>query len=385
LTETGVRIPAPPHLHKQGETIPRAMLDVLIALVPALAVAILVFGMNVVYIVAVSLLTAVLTDVLMRKLMGRKVSLKDLSAVVTGLLFAFLLPPTTPLWVVAIGSFLAIAVAKELFGGLGKNIFNPALLARVILMFTPLSVYTAKYVKPFFWKEVGFFTPVSTSVVSRASGTVAYRTLAGVNLDAVNAATPLSLLHAGKLTDAVTGATPVGATWVTTGGRPGFFSLFLGFKSGSIGEVSVLALLLGGLYLIHRGVINWRIPVGILSAFTLFNLIAWNSPVYQLMGGALFLGAFFMATDWVTSPMTNRGKWIYAAGIGVTVAGIRMAGIHAEGVALAILNWNLFTLVIDRYLARPHFGESRWRVFNHLPALPAPLAVREKRPKTNWA
>jgi electron transport complex protein RnfD len=372
-------------LHKQGETISRAMLDVLIALVPALAVAILVFGMNVVYIVAVSLLTAVLTDVLMRKLMGRKVSLKDLSAVVTGLLFAFLMPPTTPLWVVAIGSFLAIAVAKELFGGLGKNIFNPALLARVILMFTPLSVYTAKYVKPFFWKEVGFFTPVSTSVVSRASGTVAYRTLAGVNLDAVNAATPLSLLHAGKLTDAVTGATPVGATWVTSGGRPGFFSLFLGFKSGSIGEVSVLALLLGGLYLIHRGVINWRIPVGILSAFTLFNLIAWNSPVYQLMGGALFLGAFFMATDWVTSPMTNRGKWIYAAGIGVTVAGIRMAGIHAEGVALAILNWNLFTLVIDRYLARPHFGESRWRVFNHLPALPAPLAVREKRPKTNWA
>jgi Na+-translocating ferredoxin:NAD+ oxidoreductase subunit D len=377
--------PPPPHLHKAGETIPRAMLDVLIALVPALAVAVVVFGMNVIYIVTVSLLTAALSEVLMRKLMRRDVTLSDMSALVTGLLFAFLLPPTTPLWVVAIGSFIAVALAKELFGGLGKNVFNPALLARVILMFTPLSIYTAKYVEPFFWKQVGFFTPVTTNVIDRAAGSVAYQTLGGVRLDAVNAATPLSLLQAGRLADTVSGATPVGATWFTSGGRPSFLSLFLGFKSGSIGEVSVLALMLGGLYLIWRGTINWRIPAGILGGLTLFNLVAWRSPLYQLLGGALFLGAFFMATDWVTSPMTNRGKWVYAVGIGTTVAIIRVAGVHAEGVALAILLWNPLTLAIDRWLARPRFGEEKRRVFNRLPKTTRPIPAHKSKPAPNWA
>lgn len=368
---------SPPHLHEAGSSIPRGMLDVIIALMPALAVAVLVFGMNVIYVVTVSIVVAVFSELFMRTILRRRLTLYDLSAVVTGLLFAFLLPPTTPLWVVAIGAFIAMTVAKELFGGLGKNIFNPALLARVILMFTPLSIYTAKYVQPFFWRQAGFFTPVTTSVIDRAAGTVYYQTLAGMRLDAVNAATPLSLLHAGKLADAATGATPVGATWLTSGGRPSLLSLFLGMKSGSIGEISVLALLLGGIYLIWRGTINWRIPVGIITAFTLFNLVAWRSPLYQLLSGAIFLGAFFMATDWVTSPMNNRGIWVYALGIGVTVAILRTAGFHAEAVAVAILNWNLFTLAIDRFVARPRFGESRWRVFNRLPKairMTSPLA-----------
>ncbi len=367
MAARAARVTAPPHLHKRGETIPRAMLDVLIALVPALAIAVVVFGMNVIYIVSVSVAIATLTELMMRKIMRRKVTLYDLSAVVTGALFAFLLPPTTPLWVVAIGAFIAIALGKELFGGLGKNVFNPALLARVVLMFTPLSIYTARYVVPFFWKQVGFFTPVTTRVLDGTAGTVAYQTLAGARLDAVNAATPLSLLQAGKLTDAVAGATPVGATWFTSGGRPSLLSLLLGFRSGSIGEISILALLLGGIYLIMRRNINWRIPVGILGAFFLVNLVAWSSPIYQLLSGSLFLGAFFMATDWVTSPATNRGKWVYAVGIGITIAAIRMSGIHAEGVALAILNWNLLTLVIDRYIGQPHFGEARWRILNSLP------------------
>ena len=380
MTADVMRAAAPPHLHKLGGTIPRAMLDVLIALLPTLAIAVLVFGMNVIYIVTVSVLVAALSEVLMRTLMRRKVTLYDLSAIVTGLLFAFLLPPTTPLWVVAIGAFIAVALAKELFGGLGKNVFNPALLARVILMFTPLSIYTARYVIPFFWKQVGFFTPVTTNVINRTTGTVAYQTLAGGRLDAVNAATPLSLLQAGKLADAVSGATPVGATWFTSGGRPSFLSLLLGFRSGSIGEISILALLLGGIYLILRGTINWRIPVGILGAFFLVNLVTWSSPIYQLLSGSLFLGAFFMATDWVTSPMTNRGKWVYAVGIGITIAAIRMAGIHAEGVALAILNWNLLTLVIDRYLGQPRFGESRWRILNHMPENARPAVLPKSKP-----
>jgi len=194
-----IQVTAPPHLHKFGETIPRAMLDVLIALIPALVIAVVVFGMNVIYIVTVSVVVACLSEALIRTLTRRKVTLYDLSAVVTGLLFAFLLPPTTPLWVVAIGAFIAVALAKELFGGLGKNVFNPALLARVILMITPLSIYTARYVKPFFWKQVGFFTPVTTRVLDGTAGTVAYQTLGGARLDAVNAATPLALLQAGKL------------------------------------------------------------------------------------------------------------------------------------------------------------------------------------------
>lgn len=376
-----LKVTSSPHLHRVGGTVPRAMLEVFIALIPAIAVAVAVFGMNVIYIITVSMITAALSEVIMRRLLYRKVTLYDLSALLTGLFFALLVPPTTPLWVVAIGSFVAVAVAKELFGGLGKNVFNPALFARIVLMITPLSIYLARYVKPFFWKQVGFFTPVTTNVLDRAAGTVAYQTFAGRSLDAVNAATPLALLQAGKLTDAVSGATPIGATWVTSGGRPTMLSLFLGFKSGSIGEVSVLALLIGGLYLIWRGTINWRIPVGIFGAFMLFNMVAWNSPLYQLLSGALFLGAFFMATDWVTSPMTNRGVWIYAVGIGVTIAVIRMASTYPEGVALAILNWNAMTLVIDRYLARPRFGESRWRIFNHLPKTPRPAALPRRKPK----
>ncbi|NPV60623.1 MAG: RnfABCDGE type electron transport complex subunit D [Actinobacteria bacterium] len=374
MSVEAMRSSSPPHLHDAGETIPRAMVQVLVALMPALAVAVVVFGMNVIYIVTVSVMVAVISELLARALMRRRVTLYDFSAVVTGLLFAFLLPPTTPLWVVAIGAFIAVAVAKELFGGLGKNIFNPALLARVVLMFTPLSIYTSRYVVPFFWRKAGFFTPVTTRVIDRAAGVVAYGTLSGMPLDAVNAATPLSLLHAGKLSDAVAGATPVGATWLTAGGRPTLLSLFLGLKSGSIGEVSILALLLGGVYLMWRRTIDWRIPFGIITAFTLFNMAAGNSPLYQLLSGALFLGAFFMATDWVTSPMSHRGIWIYAVGIGVTVAVLRAVGFHAEAVAVSILYWNLLTTAIDRYLARPRFGESRWRVLNYLPEMPRPPA-----------
>lgn len=357
-------VASPPHLHKARRSIPVAMLEVIVALLPALMVATVVFGMNVVYLVMVSVLAAVLTELLLRKLLRRKVTLYDLSAVVTGLLFAFLLPPTTPLWVVAIGAFLAILLGKELFGGLGNNVFNPALLARVIIMFTPLSVYISKYVRPFFWKQAGFFTLVTTSLADRAAGVVHYQTLGGVRLDAVNAATPLSLFHAGKLADAATGATPVGAVWLTSGGRPTPLSLFLGLRSGSIGEISILALMLGGLYLIWRGTINWRIPVGILASFTLFNLAAGRDPLYHLLSGALVLGAFFMATDWVTSPINNYGIWIYALGIGVTVAVLRTLDFHPEAVAVAILNWNLFSRAIDRLVVRPRFGEPRWRVLN---------------------
>jgi electron transport complex protein RnfD len=370
-----------PHLHKKDETIQRAMRDVLIALTPAAIWALVVFGMNVVYIIAVSMATAALSEVIMRRLMGRKETLSDLSAMVTALLFAFLLPPTTPLWVVAIGSFIAVAIAKELFGGLGKNIFNPAIFARVVLWFTPLALYTQKFVKPFFWKSVGFFTPVHTTINTNVTGNAVYTTITGKGaLDVVTAATPLSLLKSGKmLADVVTGPTPVGATWVTSSGRPNLASIFLGLKSGCIGEVCILALLLGGIYLIYRKTVDWRIPAGIIGSFFLLTLVTWYYPIYNLLGGGLILGAFFMATDWVTSPVSKRGKWIFAVGIGVTIFVLRFWGPRPEAVALAIFIWNPLTLLIDRYIAVPKFGEVKAPLFNQLPTLPEPAPEPAKK------
>jgi Na+-translocating ferredoxin:NAD+ oxidoreductase subunit D len=369
-----------PHLHEKGQTIERAMRDVLIALIPAAIMAIIIFGFNVVYMLLVSCIVAALSELLMRWIMGRKQTLRDGSAMVTAVLFTFLLPPSTPLWVVAIGAFIAVAVAKELFGGLGKNIFNPALFARVALMISPLAIYTTKFLRPFFYKQVGFFTPIQTVIDNNVAGRVVYQGITGnTYVNAVTNATPLSLLKSGKLLAAtVTGPTPVGATWVTSAGRPSFWSQLLGFKSGSIGEVCVLALILGGCWLIYRKTIDWRIPVGMLGAFLFIMLITWNHPLAQFLGGGIWLGAFFMATDWTTSPMTKRGKWIYAIGIGVFVALIRLVSPMPEGVAISILIWNVLTLVIDRYVAEPKFGEVKKPWFNKLPVFPKSKPVEEK-------
>ena len=367
-----------PHLHKQDETIQRAMRDVLIALTPAAIWAVIVFGFNVVYIIAVSMITAALSELVMRKIMGRKQTLGDLSAMVTALLFAFLLPPTTPLWVVAIGSFIAVALFKELFGGLGKNVFNPAIAARVVLYFLPLAVYGQRFVKPFFWKTTGFFTPVATSL---NNGATTFKTLVGNRVDLVAAATPLSLINSGRvvLPDAITGPTPIAATYLDGGGKPNFVSLFFGLKGGCIGEISVLLLILGGAYLIYRRTIDWRIPVGIIGTYFLLSLITWFYPGYAFFSGGLWLGAFFMATDWVTSPVTRRGKWIYAVGIGATIFILRFFFSRPEGVALSIFVWNIGTLVIDRYIAVPKFGEVKAGVFNKLPAMPPPAPVPAKK------
>ncbi|MHB8894750.1 MAG: RnfABCDGE type electron transport complex subunit D [Candidatus Geothermincolia bacterium] len=361
-----------PHLHEKRQTIQRAMLDVLIALVPAAIMAVVIFGFNVVYIMLVSCIVAALSELLMRWIMGRKQTLRDGSAMVTAILFAFLLPPSTPLWVVAIGCFIAVAVAKELFGGLGKNIFNPALFGRVALMISPLAIYTTKYLAPFFYKSVGFFTPIQTVINNNVAGRAVYKGITGtVYTNAVTSATPLSLLKSGKmLAVTVTGPTPVGSTWITSTGRPSFWSQLLGFKAGSIGEVCVVALILGGCYLLYRKTIDWRIPVGFLGAFLVVMLVTWNHPVYQFLGGGIWLGAFFMATDWTTSPMTRRGKWVYAVGIGVFVALIRLVSPLPEGVAVSILIWNVLTLVIDRFVAEPRFGAVKKPWFNKLPVFP---------------
>lgn len=368
-----------PHLHQAGMSIDRAMADVLLALAPVGAWAIIVFGFQAFLVMAVSVATAALTEVVARWVMRRKATLGDLSAVLTGLFLALLLPATTPLWIVAIGSFISVGVGKELFGGLGKNVFNPALFGRVALMISPLWLYVAKFVKPFWWKGVGFFTPVHTSIANGVAGRVVYKTLAGNEVNAVTSATPLSLLKSGRmLSAAVTGPTPVGATWVTGTGRPSFWSMFLGLKSGSLGEISVLLLILGGAYLIWRKTVDWRIPAGVLAGALFIFLVTWNHPLYQMLGGGIWLGAFYMATDWVTSPMTKRGKWIYAAGIGVFVGLIRLVSPLPEGVAVSILIWNALTVLMDRYVALPRFGEVKRSWINKVPVHAPSKPVEEK-------
>lgn len=376
MSESSYVTTVSPHLHQKGQTISRGMRDVLIALSPAAVWAVIVFGLQALLLMAVSVLTAMLTELLMRWILGRSSSLGDLSAVVTGLLFSFLLPVTTPLWVAAIGAFIAIAVAKELFGGLGKNYMNPAFFARFILMISPLWLYITKCVKPFWYtaKGANFFLPVTTTIDHNAAGSVVYKTFAGTALpDVVTSATPLSLLKSGKmLANGITGATPVGATWTNNAGEPNFWSQLLGLKSGCIGEVSCLLLLIGGLYLIYRKTIDWRIPTGILGGALLVFLLTWNHPLYQMFAGGLWLGAFFMATDWVTSPMSHRGKWIYGIGIGVTIAAIRIVSFLPEGVAIAILIWNILTPLIDRYVAVAPFGSVGRSWFNKLPVFRKP-------------
>lgn len=360
-----------PHLHERGQTISRGMTDVLVALTPIAIWGIVVFGFNAFYVMAVSIITAMLSEVVMRWIMGRKATLVDMSAFLSGLFLALILPVTTPLWVVAIGAFLAVGVGKELFGGLGKNIFNPALFGRVALMISPLWLYTTKFVKPFYWKASGFFTPIHASINNAVAGRVTYKGITGkVYVDVVTHATPLSLLKSGRmLSTTVTGPTPVGATYITGAGRPSFWSMFFGLKSGCIGEVSVFLLIIGACWLLYRKTIDWRIPAGVLGGALLIFLVTWNQPLYQMVGGGLWLGAFYMATDWVTSPMTRRAKWIYGIGIGVTVALIRLISPLPEGVAIAILNWNVITLLLDRYVAEPKFGEVKKPLFNKLPAI----------------
>ncbi len=307
-----------PHAH-EGSSVRRIMIDVLIALTPAFAVAVAVFGLDAVRLVVVCVSACLIAEVASRKLMARNPGIDDFSAVVTGVLLAFNLPPLLPTWMAIIGSVFAIVIVKQVFGGIGYNIFNPAIAARVFLLIS--------------------FTGAMTTW-----------------------APP----------DAVTTATPLGAwkTAWTTGAAPVHFTatyplrdLFLGNQLGSIGEVSELALLLGGLYLLARRVIFWEIPVFYLATVAVFAGILYAvdpthnlSPFYHLATGGLFLGAFFMATDMVTSPVTRPGQMVYGFGMGLLTIVIRRWGGYPEGVSFAILIMNAVSPLIDKFILPRTFG-----------------------------
>ena len=318
--------------------------DVVLALMPALAVSVVVFGWQVLSVVGVSIASCVLLEFLVQKFLVKgSVTVTNLSAVVTGLLLAFNLPADIPLWIVVIGAVFAIGVAKMPFGGLGKNPFNPAIAARVFL----LIAYPAQM--------TSFPTPVVEGYADAASG-----------------ATPLAMAKAGFV-DAASGATA--AVDKTAAAIDGFASfdvlgMFSGMIGGSFGEVSALALLLGFVYLLMRRVISWHIPVAVLGTMALFGAVyalatyglrdvVYQLPLFHLLAGGALLGAIYMATDYVTSPMTPKGMIIYGIGIGVLTMSIRLWGSFPEGMSFAILIMNAVVPLINKYVKPKRFGAKK--------------------------
>jgi electron transport complex protein RnfD len=296
-----------PHLWK-GLSVSQIMYLVVYALLLPAGAGIYFFGRYALSVIGVSIGAAILTEYVCKRLRGQPFVM-DGSAVVTGLLLALVLPPTIPLWMVALGSIFAIAIAKEAFGGLGHNIFNPALAARAFMSVSfPMEMTT--WVKPM-----------------------------GFGADAVTCATPLS-------------GTSIWQPFDPTVYR----ALFLGNTAGCIGETSALLILIGGVFLIARGIINWRIPAIYIGMVALIALGFGEDPLFQILSGGLMLGAFFMATDYVTSPLTNRGKIIFSVALGLLTMIIRRFAGMPEGVCYSILFMNAITPLIDRYTKLKPYG-----------------------------
>ena len=329
-----------PHIHGKEST-QRLMRDVLIALVPAFAVSVVVYGISAVIVTAVAVAACVLFEYLIQRFMlGGPSTIKDFSAVITGVLLAFNLPSTLPLWIVVIGSLAAIGVGKMSFGGLGRNPFNPALVGRVFLLISfPAQMTT-------------FATPEAVeALTAAASGATA---AAASSVDAASGPTMLSFIK-----QALAGGTSAGdiARQISYG------DMLLGFKSGSFGEIGALALLLGFAYLLFRRVITWHIPVYVLGSIAAFSALMWGidpqhymNPLFHLLTGGALLGAIFMATDYVTSPMTPRGMAIYGIGIGLITMFIRFWGSYPEGMSFAILIMNATVPLVNKYVKPRRFG-----------------------------
>lgn len=307
-----------PHVQTTQSTA-RIMRDVVIALMPALIVSTVVFGWSALCVTALSVLSCVGFEYLIQRfLVGGKPTVGNWSAVVTGVLLAFNLPASIPWWIVVIGAFVAIAIAKMTFGGLGKNPFNPALVGRVFLLIA---------------------YPVQMTAFPEIEG-----------LDALSGATPLAAVKHGASADIL-----------------GVQDLLLGNMPGSLGEVAALALLAGFVYLLWRHVITWHIPVTVLVTMAAFAFVValsrgaegdalWQFPLFHVLAGGAMLGAIFMATDYSTSPMTVRGGVIFAIGIGAITMCIRLWGAYPEGMSFAILIMNSTVPLINKYVKPKRFG-----------------------------
>ncbi len=311
-------VSASPHV-RSHETTTGIMLDVILALIPALVMSAVYFGTRALCLAAVTVGTAMLSEYLSRKIMKRDNTLGDLSAVVTGLILAFNLPATLPLWMAAIGSVIAIVIVKQMFGGIGQNFVNPAITARIILMMSFPSAM-AKWIVPF----SSAWSP-----------------------DAVTAATPMTVLNAGTDLTAAEGL-------------PTLTQMLIGAHGGSMGEVCSVALLAGAFYLLLRRVISPAIPFSFIGTVAVIMLIAGKGNLqflaYELLGGGLILGAFFMATDYSTSPINRKGRIIFGIGCGLITAVIRLFGSLPEGVSFSIILMNILVPHIERLTTSKPFG-----------------------------
>lgn len=311
--ENRLSMSSSPHIRSDAST-SKIMLDVLIALLPASLAGVYFFGLDAALTIIVCVVSSVAFEYLARRILKRSNTLSDLSAAVTGLLLALNLPPAIPKWMAVVGSFFAIVVIKQLFGGIGQNFINPALGARVILL-------------------VAYGTKMTQWTAPRGfSGT-----------DAIASATPLGVLKEG-------------------GELPGYLDMFLGNVGGSLGETSALALIIGGLYLLIRKVISWEIPVIYIGTVALLSWILGpagfmtGDPLFHVLAGGLMIGAIFMATDYTTSPMTRKGSVIFAFGCGLLTIIFRLYTNMPEGVSYAILLMNTAVPLIDRHTKPKRFG-----------------------------
>ncbi len=317
--ENSLYVSPSPHIHG-GDSISKNMYGVLIALVPAFLVSLYSFGLGALIVTATSVLACVIFEYLIQRfLMKKEPTLCDGSAILTGVLLAFNVPSNLPIWIILIGALAAIGIGKMSFGGLGNNIFNPALVGRVFLLISfPAQMTT--------WPIADAFPMTYT--------------------DAQTGATVLSLMNEGALDQ-----------------LPSFVDMIVGHMSGSLGEVSAIALLIGFAFMLWKKIITWHIPVSILATVFVFtgllhliNPVAYASPFIHLLSGGLLLGSIFMATDYVTSPMSKNGMIVYGVGIGLLTAVIRIFGSYPEGMSFAILIMNAFTPLINSYIKPKHFG-----------------------------
>lgn len=301
-----------PHQRTAVST-PVIMSDVILALMPAALAGVWFFGLRALGMMVLCVAAAVGTEAGLQRLMRKPVTVGDYSAAVSGLLLALVLPPDLPLWIGVIGAVFSMAIAKFIFGGLGQNIFNPALIGRAVLL-ASWPVFMTR------WRWPIFNAPWMP------------------DFDAVSSATPLALLELGGI------KTP-------------YLNLILGNVAGSIGETSALAILVGAAYLVLRGHISLRIPVSFIGTVAALTALFGQDPLFHVLAGGLVLGAFFMATDYVTSPVTPRGRIVFGMGCGILTVFIRLYGGYPEGVCYAILIMNSATALIDKFTMPRKFGE----------------------------
>lgn len=307
MSNPNLVVTSSPHI-RDADTIPRIMHTVNLTLLPVALMAVYFFGISAFLIIMTCVLTSVLTEYIWQKARGKKVTITDGSAILTGLLLALTLPPSLPLWMAVIGAVVAISLGKQVFGGLGHNPFNPALIGRAFL-------------------TIAFSVEMTSWHLPGAVDTVA-------------TATPLAALK-------------------MNGIASDYWSLFIGNVSGSLGETSALVIILGGLYLIYKGYVDYRIPVAYFGTVAALSVIFGHDPIWHLLAGGLMLGGFYMLTDMVTSPITKKGRWIFGIGAGIIVVLNRLFGGYPEGVLYSILIMNMTVPLINRFTRPRTYGEVR--------------------------